>query len=312
VIAADAARGDPRPLQEGSQSLLVVANPTRTPAGFDAAGALRRTRGDGGDVERIAGWLCERPQQLVVAAGGDGTARAVAAALMTLPAAERPALGLVPLGTANNLARSLGLRRVRRDAAALAAALTALRRGTTRPLDLGRVNGTCFVGSCAAGMDGAILATRNRWRARWRLRGGYPLYLASCAANLLRHRPTTLALSLDGGAAVLVPAHNLLVLNTALYAGEFRFDSTDRSADGRLDLLVAASAVAYVRDFVSAWGRRLGAPVGAAGLRPFTTARIEAETPLALQVDGEELAPTRTLEVVVESGCLRVVVPSIW
>ena len=218
----------------------------------------------------------------------------------------------MPLGTANNLARSLGLRRVRRDAAALAAALTALRRGTTRPLDLGRVNGTCFVGSCAAGMDGAILATRNRWRARWRLRGGYPLYLASCAANLLRHRPTTLALSLDGGAAVLVPAHNLLVLNTALYAGEFRFDSTDRSADGRLDLLVAASAVAYVRDFVSAWGRRLGAPVGAAGLRPFTTARIEAETPLALQVDGEELAPTRTLEVVVESGCLRVVVPSIW
>ncbi len=309
MIVADVSPGDPPPLHAGVESLLVVANPSRMPAGFDAAGALRRTRGDGGDVERIVGWLRAGSQHLVVAAGGDGTARAVAAALMTLPAGERPALGLLPLGTANNLARSLGLRRVRRDATALTVALAALRRGRLRPLDLGCVNGAWFVGSCAAGMDGAILATRNRWRARWRLRGGYPLYLASCAANLLRHRPATLALSLDGGAAAFVPAHNLLVLNTALYAGEFRFDTRDRSADARLDLLVAASAPAYVRDFVSAWGRQLGVPVGAADLRPFSTARIEAEAPLALQVDGEEFAPTRLLEVRLEPAALSVVVP---
>ncbi len=309
MIAADVSRGDPRPLHEGSQTLLVVANPTRTPAGFDAAGALRRTSGDAGDVERIAGWLREGPRQLVVAAGGGGTARAVAPPRMTLPAAPPPALGLLPLGKDNNQALSLGLLRLPLDEPELTVSLTALRRGTTRPLDLGRVNGAWFVGSCAAGMDGAILATRNHWRARWRLRGGYPLYLASCAANLLRHRPATLALSLDGGAAALVPAHNLLVLNTALYAGEFRFDTRDRSADARLDLLVAASAPAYVRDFVSAWGRQLGVPVGAADLRPFSTARIEAEAPLALQVDGEEFAPTRLLEVRLEPAALRVVVP---
>ncbi len=79
-------------------------------------------------------------------------------------------------------------------------------------------------------------------------------------------------MSLYGAAAAPILAHNHLVLHTTLYAGEFRFDTRDRSAD----------------------------------------ARIEAEAPLALQVDGKELAPTRALEEAVESACVRVVVPATW
>lgn len=302
--------------------LLVIVNPAAlrgaAAAGFAAlrgalpagAVAIRETVGDGADVARIAEWIATWRPGTVVAAGGDGTLRAVAAALLQRPSGERPVLGLAPLGTANNVARSLGLARLAGDAAAWATAAT-LRSGTSRPLDVGRANGAWFVGSCAAGMDAAILAARNRWRARWRLGprlGGYPLYLLACAAGLARHRAADATLARDGGPPATRPVHNLLVLNTALYAGEFRFDDADHSADGRLDLHTFADAGAYVRGFVTAWRRHLGAAVPPPPLERIASLAVRFATPTPLQLDGEECGLVRELSVEVVPAALRVAV----
>lgn len=298
--------------------LLVVVNPTalrgQAATGFarlraalapDAA-EIRETAGDGADVARVAEWLATLRPRAVVAAGGDGTLRAVACALMQVPPAGRPALGLVPLGTANNVARSLGVGRLGRDPDAVVAAL---RGRTTRPLDLGRANGAWFVGSCAAGMDAAILAARNRWRSRWRLGprlGGYPLYLLACAVGLARHRAVAAELRRDGGPPAALPLHNLLVLNTALYAGEFRFDDADHSADGRLDVHAFADAAAYVRGFVTAWRRHLGAAVPPPPLQRVGALSVRFAAPTPLQLDGEEAGRVQELSIEVAPSALQV------
>jgi diacylglycerol kinase family enzyme len=303
-----------------SSSLLIVLNPAalhgEAATGFAALRAalpeevvIRETVGDGRDAERLAEWTTTLRPRTVAAAGGDGTVRAVVCALMDMLPATRPALGLVPLGTANNVARSLGYVRLTDAAAARALAAALLAHGT-RPLDLGRANGEWFVGSCAAGMDAAILAARNRWRARWRLGrtlGGYPLYLAACAVGLARHRAVAAAVRLDGGPAETQPVHNLLVLNTALYAGEFRFEGADHSDDGRLDVHAFADAAAYVRGFVTAWRRHLGKAVAPPPLRRVATLSATFAAPIAFQLDGEEAGMVCELVVEVTPAAVRVV-----
>jgi diacylglycerol kinase (ATP) len=79
----------------------------------------------------LAAILCD-PGELVVAAGGDGTVRGVALALAKRPGPRVP-LAIIPLGTANNLARTLSLTDTTET---LIRGLTAPQR---RPFDLGCV-----------------------------------------------------------------------------------------------------------------------------------------------------------------------------
>ena len=105
-----------------------------------------QTAGDGGDGDRITALIAAARPALVVAAGGDGTVREVAEALRRIAPAAAPALAILPLGTGNNVARSLGLRSVRRDDAAVEHAVAAVLAGHERRIDLGCVGDRVFVG----------------------------------------------------------------------------------------------------------------------------------------------------------------------
>ena len=276
------------------------------------------TRGDGRDIERIARWVEDTRAEVVVAGGGDGTVSAVVAALMQRPAASRPHLGILPLGTANNVARSLGLPSIRTGGSpAIDAAVAAVQTGAARPLDVGRVNERYFVSSMAVGMDADILTLRNHLRRRFHLGrrlGGYPLYLWSCALNALRreHGART-DLTIDGIESTR-HLYNLLFTNTVLYAGEFMFDTVDRSADGLLDLHAFADRREYILRFIRAWRRRVG-HARARAISPDVMQRVRAvgltfAHPVPVQIDGEEYGPTSRLEIEVVPNALRMHAPS--
>lgn len=87
----------------------------------------------------------------VVAAGGDGTVNAVAAALV---GREVP-LGVVPVGTLNHFARDLGL------TPDLGAAARAIARGAVRRVDVGEVNGHVFLNNSSLGLYPQLVAGRR-------------------------------------------------------------------------------------------------------------------------------------------------------
>lgn len=95
---------------------------------------------------------------LVIAAGGDGTVNALIGALIEQP---KP-LGIIPLGTANDLARTLNLPHAIPEACEVIAA------GLTRQIDVTTVNGRYFCNVASIGLSVDITRlltgqTKRRW-----------------------------------------------------------------------------------------------------------------------------------------------------
>lgn len=89
--------------------------------------------------------------ETVIAGGGDGTINEVATALIALPDAHRPALGILPLGTANDFATSAGIPESLDKALQLAIV------GKATAIDIARVNDkTCFINMATGGFGTRI------------------------------------------------------------------------------------------------------------------------------------------------------------
>jgi lipid kinase YegS len=117
-----------------------------------------RVTWEGGDAGRFARQAAEAGFDVVVAGGGDGTVNEVVGGLLEGggAAATLPGLGVVPLGTANDLARACG---VPLDPfAALRLALS----GPESAVDVGVANGRCFLNVATGGFGAQVtVATPN-------------------------------------------------------------------------------------------------------------------------------------------------------
>ena len=111
----------------------------------------------GGSPEDAAREGLERGFGRIVAAGGDGTICAVASVL----AGTDRVMGVLPMGTFNYFARSLGLPQE------LGGAVEVLRSGTPRPVSVASVNGRAFLNNASLGAYAAILETREDVYRRW-------------------------------------------------------------------------------------------------------------------------------------------------
>ncbi len=125
---------------------------------------------------------------LIVIAGGDGTLRAVTTRLVGRRASVLP----LPLGTANNVCKALG---IRGEALELLGGLN--KRPKTRPLDLGRVTGPLgeryFLEAFGCGLFAEALATYDPDAGKSVLRG-----VGTALKLLARHRARRYRLLLDG------------------------------------------------------------------------------------------------------------------
>ena len=275
------------------------------------------TRGDAGDGPRVAELVASLAPDVLVAAGGDGTAALAVRALLEAKDAERGALAFLPLGTGNNAARSFGLRPLAGGEAALALAVAAIASGRRRVIDVGLVGGRAFLGSVAIGMDADVLALRNRMHRRLGPRGvegGYGLYLAGFAGSLLAGAHGGKARLVLDGVRETCTLYNLAVVNAPIYAGPFRFDGPNDCADGLLDVHAVASAGEYLAEYPSAWLRHLRVQ-GGSGARPSALLRrareirVEFDRPVPAQADGEELGAAASYHIRVAPGALRICSP---
>jgi len=210
----------------------------------------------------------------VVAWGGDGTINEVGSALVSTPAA----LGIVPTGSGNGLARELGLSL--RPADALRAAL----EGRLRPLDVGELAGRFFLNIAGIGFD-ALVAHRFNERPSGR-RGLWP-YVRIVFTELRRYQPDRYTVTLDS-ARLECPAFMIVLANSPQYGNGIRVAPEAKLDDGRLEALVvdSRSLAGHV------WRARhllTGAIASAEGMvrRSIASASIAGTRPLMCHVDGE-------------------------
>ena len=110
----------------------------------------------------------------VLALGGDGIIHEVVNGLMAIHGDIRPQLGIIPMGSGNDYARTLGMRK--ND---VQGALAQLVRGVARPCDLGLVNGVHFMETLSFGLDAAIANDTTVKRAEGTTQEGEELFIRS-------------------------------------------------------------------------------------------------------------------------------------
>ena len=241
----------------------------------------------------------------VVVCGGDGMVNLALNAVAGTPVA----LGVVPAGTGNDIARELGL--PGRADAAVRAVAAALLGGGRRRVDGVRCTGEhgtrWFGGVLAAGFDAVVNERANGWAGRRGLprgRARYPLAVAR-ELPLLRQRPYVLDLD---GRRLETTAMIVAVANVPAYGGGMRIAPGADPADGLLDVVVAGpiSRPEFVRVFPKVFsGRHVEHP----RVSVHRARRVTVEAPgIVGYADGERFGPLPlTCEAV--PGALTLLVP---
>jgi YegS/Rv2252/BmrU family lipid kinase len=215
----------------------------------------------------------------IVVAGGDGTVNGAIPALLE---AGKP-VGILPCGTANDLALTLGI-----PADPLAAAAI-IAEGRTRRIDVGRVNDAYFLNVASIGLSVAVAARQSEALKReW---GILSYIVAAASALTTAHRFT--ATIACGGRTERIEAYQIAVGNGRHYGGGLSVSPGARIDDGLLDIY--AIATASVADLVALAPRlRDGTLVERDDVAFFRgpTVRIETSRPMPVNTDGEVTTET--------------------
>jgi len=286
-VIANPAAGSRR-AQRAGEAVVARLRELGTPAEL----VLTRAAGEASDLVRA---LVEHGAERVVVCGGDGTVQEAARAL----AGSTTALGIVPCGRGNDLARVLGI------PADVKAAALVIAAGNVRRIDLGRVAGRPFVTVATLGFDAEAAAFAHR--SRLGLPG--PLgYVWAVGRTLLRYESPEVTLRGDFGehrGAILLAATG----NTSTYGGGMRIAPGALPDDGLLDVCVVQALPR--RTILRAFPRLFaGTHIELPYVTTLRTTRlsITASRPLAIFADGEPIGMTPA-EITVDPLALRVLAP---
>lgn len=216
---------------------------------------------------------------LVIVCGGDGTVSSSAMAVMEsgLP------FGIMPMGTANDLARTLGI------PLDLPRAADVIVKGHTRRIDVGTVNGHAFFNVASIGLSTDLAKGLDPDLKRRYGRLGY----AMAALKVLTGAGRFTATITDDGQATDVLSYQIAVGNGRHYGGGNVVEANAQIDDGHLDL--------YSLEMDNVWKLALM-------LRSFRSGRhgawkevrtakavefdIETKRPMPINTDGEIVTMT--------------------
>jgi len=228
-------------------------------------------------------------------AGGDGSIHSVLPALTH----ASTALGVIPWGTGNILARELGIPLNWRRA------VRALLRGTVRTLDAGRANGRVFCLFAGVGFDAEVVRNVS---PQLKKISGRTAFIASVCVTTGRWKPFHVKLTLDGEVCDQW-AWLVVVANTSAYTGVVNLPDRVRPDDGVLDTVIVRAAPKSRIIWHTAAYALLRRRLAEASRHRAREVRVETDPPVCVQVDGE-LCEWTPLSVAVDAGALRVVVPA--
>ncbi len=235
---------------------------------------------------------------MVVAAGGDGTIHEVAAGLV----GSDVILGILPLGTMNNVALSVGI------PADPFAAIQVLTHGKPRQIDVGIANGHPFMEAVSVGLEAPLFPLGEAMRhhgVRGLIQGLFG------AMQLINHSQSqVVTLTLDGKKRQ-IRVRQITISNTPYYGLGIRSGKEASISDGRLD--VVTMRYSRRRDLLlHYWAIATGQLEMRqhTHLRQARSVRIRVYPPMPVAIDGEA-AGTTPINIAIKAGALRLMAPPI-
>ena len=221
--------------------------------------------------------LKARPD-IVILGGGDGTV----SGLVDLLVGQDVALGVLPLGTANSFARTLGI------PLEVEGAMQVIRDGHFRRIDLGMVDDDYFANCAAIGISPMIAETVPHKLKGW---GGRFGYLIWAVYQFFRFRPFTLIVG-DGEGEKRLHVVEVRISNGPYHGGTELVDDAEPDSG---EIVVQAVIGHVKRRLVWNWFAsffRLEARKETVESFSGKALLVRTEPPLAISIDGEVLAKT--------------------
>ena len=240
-----------------------------------------------GEAAELAARAMERGCDIIVAAGGDGTVNEIVNGCLSHTREEGPAtLGIIPIGSGNDLAWTIGI------SPDLETACARVFAGERREIDIGRITdeggrSRYFCNGVGIGFDGTV--AREVHKITWA--GGFTKYLIGLARTFILYYkapPTTIRYS---DKEIFDDIMMLTVSNGKRHGGGFVITPEATLDDGNLDLCIVPrlgrlSILQLIPKFLK------GVHVGDPRVQMDRGQRVIVEVPegLATHLDGEIFA----------------------
>lgn len=232
----------------------------------------------------LARQAAEEGYDMVIAMGGDGTVHEVMNGLMQVPAEKRPIMGVVPIGSGNDFAYSLGL--TQRSAHALA---HALKGESIQSVDIGRMTDEhgrkeYFDNTLGIGFD-AVVTIRSH---KLPIVKGFLMYLTAVIQTIiLNHNPAQVKIETD---TETWQSNTLMVTlcNGPREGGGFMLSPESRNTDGKMEYVIVNKVsrgmmFRLVPEFMNGTHMRFKQ----IRMGSFKTFSLTSDRPLYIHADGE-------------------------
>ena len=257
-------------------------------AGIDLEIVNTQHKGHGGELARQA---AQEGTDIVVVAGGDGTVNEVASALINTDTA----LGIIPCGSGNGLARTLGL------PMDFEGAIDIIAHNRPYAIDCGIAEGLPFFCTFGVGFDAVVTEKFSTGKRRGKMQ-----YVRSALLEFINFTPDNYALEIDGE-IYTEEALLIAVCNTAQYGNNAYIAPRASLSDGLLDVTVIRNGP-ILQQAMAGFGLLSGQIDRNRYVDTFKAKEVKIirlkDGPA--QIDGEPLNLGRKINIKCQPNCLHV------
>ncbi len=248
-----------------------------------------------GHATKLAQLYADLKYETVVAVGGDGTVNEVAQGLIN----SNTALGIVPLGSGNGLARACNI------SLKPAIAITAIKKGYIKLIDVGYINNKLFLSNAGTGFDAYIAKQCANQNKR-----GLMMYARTSIQHFSSYKSKTYKITIDGEKTIEEKAMMISIANGKEFGYGFKIAPNASCFDGKLDIVIVKPLNFFNAPrvgFMSWWGNvteysKVNHYVG----KKIT---ITCDNMNLYQIDGDYHDGTTNLEIRIEPKALNIIVP---
>ncbi len=248
-----------------------------------------------GHAVKIAAQKAAEKAFAVVAIGGDGTINEIARSLVHTDTA----LGIIPCGSGNGLARHLQIPLDPRKAVDI------INGGRLEVIDYGKINGIPFFCTCGVGFDAFVSLKFSQAGKR-----GPLTYLEQTLLESLKYRPEVYELEMDGNASTRYRAFLIACGNASQYGNNAYITPRATLDDGLLDVTILEPFT--VLDVPSLSFQLFNKTIDQnSRIKTFQckSLRIHRSKPGVVHFDGDPMMAGEDIEVSIVQRELKVIVP---